>query len=728
MREIFKKILLIQIILLLFFPTASVLALEAPDPPSLPTTPVLETETPPTPSPPETPTTPSPETIEPTLEPTAPTETEILSSNDSGTNDDLDTLDQLPQGDQQNSQSQQTDSNQSGPSANGNVGDTDLETGDGLTTGILTTEINNNTTLQGSDVPIENNTGIENTGNGSDSTNSASSTNESSATVVQDNTAVIENNLEFDTNTGESSASQNVGTSTITTGNANTSGTLVTMANTNLVGLAVSEFNVANDTEGDLLLDFAANCISGCDIFNPTLLANTGNGNNSENNATLEQVIDNDTFQNNDATLENNVMMTANSGYNQADQNTGGDSAIETGDASISANVISFLNNNIAGNVILGLVNIFGDLIGDIILPEEALNIPLANAANTGNGSESTNLTLIDSQINNTTFQTNDALIQNNLDFEANTGANQTNKNTGGNSTIETGDANVESQTLNIANSNINGGNWWLVLVNEAGEWVGKILGSEDESNLAGSQGTEFAVNPNGDVTVTNQGNGAGSSNSTSLTQTNNTNTVQNNVAQIINNLNLFANTGGNSVSKNTGGNSSIKTGNANIVANLVNFVNNNIVGNGRLTITIVNVFGSWLGDFVTPGNQKEADQLNTEQTKEKIITANTSVDSSQQAQQGSQSSISSLTTIQSQPTPAPVTTIPTANQSVNENQETYVAGAIFDNSNHTPITSFTNKSPENRKVLKLNLAWLLLLLPFGGIGAAIKLRKIPTL
>ena len=65
-----------------------------------------------------------------------------------------------------------------------------------------------------------------------------------------------------------------------------------------------------------------------------------------------------------------------------------------------------------------------------------------------------------------------------------------------------------------------------------------------------------------------------------------------------MNNVDLYANTGGNSASRNTGGDNSITTGDATIVANIINFVNTNISGNGRLFVNVVNVFGSWFGDF----------------------------------------------------------------------------------------------------------------------------------
>ncbi|HLA03875.1 MAG TPA: hypothetical protein VJ065_01420, partial [Patescibacteria group bacterium] len=74
---------------------------------------------------------------------------------------------------------------------------------------------------------------------------------------------------------------------------------------------------------------------------------------------------------------------------------------------------------------------------------------------------------------------------------------------------------------------------------------------------------------------------------------------------KIDNNVNLTANTGGNRASYNTGGDSSIKTGDANIAASIVNFINSNIIGR-TVMVGIVNVFGSWLGDAVPPGEEPD--------------------------------------------------------------------------------------------------------------------------
>ena len=165
----------------------------------------------------------------------------------------------------------------------------------------------------------------------------------------------------------------------------------------------------------------------------------------------------------------------------------------------------------------------------------------------------------------------------------------------------------VDASILNIANTNIIGGNWWIVLVNEAGNWIGKIFapsGSNIGNNYASAPGTASQVADSGAITITNEGNGGGSTNTGNITNEQTNQTVQTNNAAIVNNIYLTANTGDNSASRNTGGNNTIKTGDANIQFNLINFLNNNIA-NANVFLTVVNVFGSWVGDFVAPGATK---------------------------------------------------------------------------------------------------------------------------
>ncbi|KKR81158.1 MAG: hypothetical protein UU73_C0003G0274 [Candidatus Daviesbacteria bacterium GW2011_GWA1_41_61] len=733
-KKLKKTLSVITVITLLFSQVATVTALEAPTSPAEPT-PRAEQSAPP--PPPAEPTPPEAPTLESLLEPSpaptenstlkeiSPTSTESLpeetlvppstpsdTPTESLTEDTSNSSNTTPPIDNEVSQTT------GGESKDGEVGDPQITTGNALNTATVTTSANEN--YSAATLPGDSSVTVENTDNGSRSDNSASLNSDSGITTVSNNLADAQNSLDLDTNTGKNSTSENVGSSSIDTGDANTTVNLITALNTNLAGVAVSEFNVVDDQNGDLILNLAAGCVLGCSAFSDTLVANTDNGTDSTNSAQVEQTSDSQTFQNNDATLENNLTLSSNSGDNDADKNTGGDSTITTGDANAAANVLNFINNNIAGQVVLGIVNIFGDLIGDIILPVLGTT-STTTVSNTDNGSGSQNTATLDQDSTNQTFQTNIAQIENNLNLQAATGDNETNKNTGGSSQIQTGDANVDSQTLNIANSNITGGDWWLVLVNEAGEWVGKIIGSSYGTNYAGSKGTQFTINSSGDITATNQGNGSDSQNTASIDQTASNTTVQNNVAKILNNINLFANTGGNSASKNTGGNSSITTGDANIVANLVNFVNNNIVGGGRLTVVTINVFGKWIGDFVGPGYQKEVQTENTTQAGNNPV--------EQGNQQSNQTALSNSNSQNNQSAPANNTNTSVASAvaepikkilhtggliySNNDSEDAAeVAGESFEETSGGQAVTLTKGTQNEAKTITFNLAWLLPLAP----------------
>lgn len=494
-----------------------------------------------------------------------------------------------------------------GETQDNGVGDVEIETGDANNDSTLTNFGNDNFAVApgsaGSDVAIIND------GNGSASQNGASIEVGSTDVLIQDNVADVRNDVEQDSNTGDNSASRNVGSASIETGDANVSSTIINALNTNAAGVMVSEFNVVDDQMGDLVLDFSAGCVAGCgggDLFAKN--ADNGSGSTNDINATLYDSIL--TFQSNDADLENEVVLGANSGSNVADNNTGGDTSIQTGDANVAANIFNFANTNVAGNLYFGVVNLYGDLIGDIILPEVYFTGcdcgADATLSNLGNGSGSANNIAFTSVDADSIFQFNEALINNELTMTAETGSNEASDNTGGDIEIQTGDTLVNANILNVANTNLIGGDWWLVLINKAGQWVGQILGAPAGALMAGSEGTLFGTSSSGEVTAVNTGNGTDSSNTIGVTETSESTLVQENKGVINNKLNLTATTGNNSASRNTGGAVDIATGDATITANIVNFINNNIAGMGRIYVTVVNVFGNWVGDFVTPGNEKD--------------------------------------------------------------------------------------------------------------------------
>lgn len=618
------------------------------------------------------------------------------------------------------SQPETVDQNVSG---GGNVGDTTINTGDALSVASAGTSGNLNQNID----PQENSSQVvENSSNGSGSDNSAAVQETGSNDLSQQNSAVVDNALRSSAITGSNTSSDNVGNTKIATGDANVAGSSIAGLNTNLAGVSVSEFNVSDNQTGDLVLDFGANCVLGC---SPAMVAaaNSGNGSLSTNDATINNISSNDVNQSNNASLGNNMVLTADSGSNRASANTGGDTLITTGDANIDANAVSLLNNNIAGSVLLGFVNIFGKLIGDIILPESVLQCEsdcqaALLAANSGNGAGSQNTAEIDTNTNTTITQSNNADILNNLDLLANTGDNQTSNNTGGTASLKTGNVSLDSRVLNIINSNLTGGSWWLVIVNKAGQWVGQIFGIPG-TDMAGSQGTQFVEGASGEITAINSNNGTDSNNNAEISQNQNTEVSQENNARLVNNLSLNANTGNNRANDNTGGNTAITTGDAKIIANLVNFVNNNIIGGGRLVVSVVNVFGSWFGDFIAPGHKKPSSgsQANNSSPSQNSPSQNSGSSASSEASRGDSPHSQTLSlNVSSQTSPKPSS--PSGQNSINFNLPLLVSG--FKNDSPSVLSMDLPKNKEkSAKNLRLNLAWLLLIFPAGAAGYFIKKR-----
>lgn len=500
----------------------------------------------------------------------------------------------------------------SGTNSSGNVGDTEISTGNASASGSVITNANSTAIADNGNCTVcVDDVNVKNSGNGAGSNNSADVDLNSNSTVTINNDADVSNNLNLDADSGNNAASYNVGNSDITTGDANVSGVVITSANE--TGLGVVEYNILEDHLGDIILA-VPDGLFGCGLCGPAgdvSVENTGNGTESTNSAAVEVDNSSDTTINNDANVVNNLYLDANSGDNETSYNTGGDSSITTGDANAAANLLNFVNSTIDGGVAF-IVNVFGDLVGDIIFPD---NLPLigsisVGAANIGNGADSDNNIDINSTNTQNTALNNLATIDNVISIDANTGENDTKYNTGGDNSIETGDVFVNAEVLNVVNTNLLGASdepLWLILVNNMGTWTGQIIGALTGTNYSGSDGLAFTVDENGEVVATNAGNGAGSTNDIDITQSNTDNLTVNNTANITNNVNIKANTGGNSASYNTGGDSSIETGDANVAASIMNFVNTNLIGR-TLMLGIINVFGSWTGDAVPPGYDPVAD------------------------------------------------------------------------------------------------------------------------
>ncbi|MDP2671264.1 MAG: hypothetical protein Q8P13_02265 [bacterium] len=447
-----------------------------------------------------------------------------------------------------------------------------------------------------------------NTGAGSE--NDASSESNSTTDVYIDNDLDVQNLTTLTANSGDNTADKNTGDGSVVTGDADLTLTAINVGNNVNVGAQV--FNVMDDQSGDLILNFDDLQVLQTAAGTGQASSNDTTGAESSNTASATSNTSNTYFIDNNGNLVNSTTLDANTGDNSASKNTG-DGTITTGDANVAVNVINFLNNTFlggAGELLLGVVNVFGNLNGDIVFnpppvgeTSTIFSPESLNAANLTTGSDSANFA--DSSTNNssTLGVNNTANVLNGINLNANTGDNTADKNTG-TSSIQTGDVNANLKTATIANTTTAGsdGTLWLVLVNNLGNWTGQLM-SLNEDGVA-SPFFSFVVGPDGSLMAVNNQTGADSSNSAD-SSANNTNTVQvNNSGTVDNNIQINANTGGNQASKNTG-NASIKTGDVNVAANVLNILNNTFLGS-RMIVSIVNIFGSFNGDIFPDGKPAE--------------------------------------------------------------------------------------------------------------------------
>lgn len=161
----------------------------------------------------------------------------------------------------------------------------------------------------------------------------------------------------------------------------------------------------------------------------------SGNGADSDTSANVSVSQTVNILQTNTADIDNDVSASANTGYNDANDNTGGDVSIETGDATTKVEASNKLNSN---TVSLGCC------------PDFSANVKVS-----GNGSDSRNT--VNLSLDNTlSIEDRKFLeIDNNFSVWSNTGKNNASGNTGGDVRIKTGDANALVVIDNKGNENV---------------------------------------------------------------------------------------------------------------------------------------------------------------------------------------------------------------------------------------------------------------------------------
>lgn len=262
--------------------------------------------------------------------------------------------------------------------------------------------------------------------------------------------------------------------------------------------------------------------------FATTTIEISGNGADSTNKAYVDVAQTTTVVQSNNADVYNKVDADADTGGNTASKNTGGEVSIETGDASTDVNVENTLNSNTAS------INCCdaGDV--DVLI--------------SGNGANSYNKADLDvnqgKQYSTFVDQNNNAEVKNKIYADADTGDNKANKNTGGDVTIKTGDADTSVNVSTTANAN----------------WA----------NVGGGQGQ------GGTLSMRILDNGADSTNKIYLDFASVVALTQDNYADVYNKVDADADTGDNKANENTGGEVAIETGDATVDVGIDNMVNFN--------------------------------------------------------------------------------------------------------------------------------------------------------
>lgn len=425
--------------------------------------------------------------------------------------------------------------------------ETIIVTGDATSENTVQNDVNSNVTTVGEDQTPP------------PSEESVSSQEESPQTTIEaqnTNAAELDTSATSTSATGENAADNNSGDALIASGDANAAANVVNLVNTNIVdsGGLFMLLNIFAQFFADLDLrgaSFADTCPAPCSIFAP-------------NTALLVNNL-------NSATIQNDVVVRAQTGLNSASANAG-DALIASGDANAAGNVVNLVNTNIiASNYLLLVFNNFGNWFGDLVFPSkyffEQNNACCANFTNADITNE------------------NGAEVENEVSSEAATGENTANGN-GGEALIATGEANSQANVLNQVNTNIFDSDSFFVAIRFFGNWGGNVFSAPE--GISWTQ-TEEGLILFGGIPGPEGLGAQNESEEGSVTASNN------NRASLRNHLKVLALTGENQANLNAG-NAAIATGNANSVANVVNIVNTNVFGRNWV-LALVNIFGDWQGN-----------------------------------------------------------------------------------------------------------------------------------
>ncbi|HOZ56303.1 MAG TPA: hypothetical protein PLH29_03690 [bacterium] len=274
------------------------------------------------------------------------------------------------------------------------------------------------------------------------------------------------------------------------------------------------------------------------------------------------------------STLANNVVIDANTGGNEI-SSVGGGAIISTGDINIINDIFNIANLNISGeDWFFAVVNIFGELQGDIILPGwQSEDIGAINDDNVFNPASSSPEVLITNT--NSLDMLNEVIVN---------GASGQNTASGtGAVSILTGNVETKNIIFNLLNYNISGRKWTLAKVNIFGDWQGVIESLPDGYSY---------FNDGSGITIFNN-----FRNDPEISEAYARLALMNfNSASILNKIEVNADTGNNAI-LHANGAGLINTGDISITNALLNFINANFFGDSW-EFSMINVFGNWQGNL----------------------------------------------------------------------------------------------------------------------------------
>lgn len=364
--------------------------------------------------------------------------------------------------------------------------------------------------------------------------------------------AALNNTVSSTATSGNVSQLSNTSAGNATSGNAQAIANVINLlqSNSSVAGNTTTFVtNIDGDVQGDLIID-------------PNALqpAQANNNLNSTNNVNVTVA--------NNGQITNNLALTATSGDVTSSKNTSAGNAT-SGNAQAIANVVNMMNSMIASSQsFLGVVNINGNLNGNILMPANFLDTLLATNA------PHTTVNVSQDALNNvTTNITNNQAISNNVTANATSGNVSMGQNTSaGNAT--SGSANTNVTIFDLTNSQATTTNTMLVFVNVVGTWVGLLMNAPAGSTAAALGGGVSGASMNNTMTA------------------NATNT-----GSITNNINVAAASGDVAATQNTRvGNAT--SGDASAAVNIANITNSSFSAASWFGILFINVFGNWNGNF----------------------------------------------------------------------------------------------------------------------------------